>query len=66
MSSITLKNNWPIGPNSPRVTITQGSGKTATSVDILPQNSISLGEGDINVAISYPDSQDKPKAKPKK
>lgn len=59
--SISVKNDYPIDPNSPAVIITSGSGKNATKVRVAPQQSGSLGQGDITIGLEYPQSEEEAK-----
>lgn len=60
--SISIKNDYPIDPNSPSVIITSGSGKSATKVRVAPQQSGSLGQGDITIGLEYPQAEEETKA----
>lgn len=60
--SISIKNDYPIDPNSPSVIITSGSGKSATKVRVAPQQSGSLGQGDITIGLEYPQGEEEAKA----
>lgn len=52
--SISIKNDYPIDPNSPSVIITSGSGKNATKSRVAPQQIGTLGQGDINITLEHP------------
>lgn len=55
--SISVKNDYPIDPNSPSVIITSGSGKSASKTRVAPQQTGTLGQGDINITLEYPKAE---------
>lgn len=55
---ITIRNNYPVGPESPTVEIDRGTDKAKTTDIIRPQESAPLGDGELTIRIVFPKGKD--------